>query len=348
MAAFRVRTPDAHHAVEIVAAARKPFADVPDALEALHSPPKLAIRGAFRPSWFPHRVMGVDADDELIDPQEVAERGSFGSPQSFDRMVLENRKLAGVQQAHKDDRITFESVTPWPGEFICSAKGDTSKAIRRSVPGYSSVPSSALRDQSALGKLSIQRIRDDAWPRLRYLERHLLEKMRMPAVRGECVSFGRRSPRSAAAWARCRPTWRRSSRRLGARRDRRRLGLHPRYVCGHWRLLHLGGGANRRGDTQAADYRHLAAALRHSARLLRRRHDLPRSGQTPDHDARRRHPVDGHVSLSQGEGSPWQDPKPAPLLRRAGRPAGHATHPQSLERSASTDTRTGRVRACAA
>ena len=53
-------------------------------------------------------MMGVDEDDELIDAQEVAERGSFGSPQSFDRMVLENLKLAGVQQAHKDDRITFE------------------------------------------------------------------------------------------------------------------------------------------------------------------------------------------------------------------------------------------------
>ncbi|GEM_PF-6561506 len=39
MAAFRVRTPDGRGAAEIVAAARKPFADVPDALEALHTVP---------------------------------------------------------------------------------------------------------------------------------------------------------------------------------------------------------------------------------------------------------------------------------------------------------------------
>jgi adenine-specific DNA-methyltransferase len=37
-------------------------------------------------------------------------------------MVLENLKLAGVQQAHKDDKITFSSLIPWPGRYI-SAEG---------------------------------------------------------------------------------------------------------------------------------------------------------------------------------------------------------------------------------
>ncbi len=35
-------------------------------------------------------------------------------------MILENLKTAGVQQAHKEDKINFSSITPWPGHFICA------------------------------------------------------------------------------------------------------------------------------------------------------------------------------------------------------------------------------------
>ncbi len=35
-------------------------------------------------------------------------------------MILENLKAAGVQQAHKEDRIAFRSLTPWPGEMVCA------------------------------------------------------------------------------------------------------------------------------------------------------------------------------------------------------------------------------------
>src|SRR5688572_3025492 len=35
-------------------------------------------------------------------------------------MILENLRTAGVQQAHKEDRITFTSLTPWPGKYICA------------------------------------------------------------------------------------------------------------------------------------------------------------------------------------------------------------------------------------
>jgi adenine-specific DNA-methyltransferase len=35
-------------------------------------------------------------------------------------MILENLKTAGVQQAHKEDRITFTALTPWPGDFVCA------------------------------------------------------------------------------------------------------------------------------------------------------------------------------------------------------------------------------------
>ena len=35
-------------------------------------------------------------------------------------MILENLRTAGVQQAHKEDKIVFSSLTPWPGTIICA------------------------------------------------------------------------------------------------------------------------------------------------------------------------------------------------------------------------------------
>jgi len=35
-------------------------------------------------------------------------------------MILENLRTAGVQQAHKEDRITFTALTPWPGDLVCA------------------------------------------------------------------------------------------------------------------------------------------------------------------------------------------------------------------------------------
>ena len=35
-------------------------------------------------------------------------------------MILENLKTAGVQQAHKEDRIAFTALAPWPGELVCA------------------------------------------------------------------------------------------------------------------------------------------------------------------------------------------------------------------------------------
>ncbi|MGE3727292.1 MAG: site-specific DNA-methyltransferase, partial [Candidatus Sericytochromatia bacterium] len=68
-------------------------------------------------SLSPHRVLTVGADDELIDPnKEMAQSGE----QDFVRIILENLKTAGVQQAHKADRISFTSLTPWPGDLICA------------------------------------------------------------------------------------------------------------------------------------------------------------------------------------------------------------------------------------
>lgn len=70
-------------------------------------------------SLSPHRMLGVDENDELIDPLKSAPDGERAGT-SFEQMILENLRSAGVQQAHKEDRIRFTSLIGWPGSYICA------------------------------------------------------------------------------------------------------------------------------------------------------------------------------------------------------------------------------------
>ncbi len=87
---------------------------------------KIRVAGPFTvESLSPHRTLAVDWNDELIDVLEAAEgkRKAADRDESvtdFAHMILENLKTAGVQQAHKEDRITFTALTGWPGRFICA------------------------------------------------------------------------------------------------------------------------------------------------------------------------------------------------------------------------------------
>jgi adenine-specific DNA-methyltransferase len=70
-------------------------------------------------SLSPHRVLGVDENDELIDSIAESQDG-YSEERGFVQMILEHLKNAGVQQAHKEDKITFTSLTPWPGDLVCA------------------------------------------------------------------------------------------------------------------------------------------------------------------------------------------------------------------------------------
>jgi adenine-specific DNA-methyltransferase len=80
---------------------------------------RVRVAGPFTvESLSPHRVLGLDESDELID--SVNERKpDFGGKQSFPEMIMENLRRAGVQQAQKLDKIEFTSLVPWPGQLIC-------------------------------------------------------------------------------------------------------------------------------------------------------------------------------------------------------------------------------------
>jgi adenine-specific DNA-methyltransferase len=72
-------------------------------------------------SLSPHRMLAVDEYDGLIDPLATATQSEGpGSVTSFEQMILENLKVAGVQQAHKEGRIRFTSLVGWPGSYICA------------------------------------------------------------------------------------------------------------------------------------------------------------------------------------------------------------------------------------
>ena len=81
---------------------------------------KVRVAGPFTvESLSPHRVLAVDENDELIDPQQSSANQS-GDEDGFVPMILENLTTAGVQQAHKEDKIAFSSVAAWPGHFVCA------------------------------------------------------------------------------------------------------------------------------------------------------------------------------------------------------------------------------------
>jgi adenine-specific DNA-methyltransferase len=74
---------------------------------------KVRVAGPFTvESLSPHRALTVDENDELIEDRS--------SGIDFVQVILENLKSSGVQQAHKQDKIVFSSLTPWPGDLVCA------------------------------------------------------------------------------------------------------------------------------------------------------------------------------------------------------------------------------------
>jgi len=139
---------------------------------------KVRVAGPFTvESLSPHRVVPTD-DDTLWEEVVAAEGEEAGRPiprrrvaphkwqeeeTDFARIVLDHLKASGVHQGDKKHRITFTSVTPWPGRLISAVgwlvsgdgwlvAGDEQKATSHQPPDTrhqtleppsSSAPSSA-------------------------------------------------------------------------------------------------------------------------------------------------------------------------------------------------------------
>lgn len=81
---------------------------------------KVRVAGPFTvESLSPHRML--PADEQEASTGAVMERvAGYAIGRDFPSMILENLRSAGVQQAAKSDRITFTSLTPWPGDRVCA------------------------------------------------------------------------------------------------------------------------------------------------------------------------------------------------------------------------------------
>ena len=99
---------------------------------------KVRVAGPFTvESLSPHRVVGVDDDDELIDQTGREDGGEYGREQDFASMILDNLRTAGVQQARKEGKIDFSTLAPWPGRLVCAegryAEGDSDTEKRAAI-----------------------------------------------------------------------------------------------------------------------------------------------------------------------------------------------------------------------
>ena len=78
---------------------------------------KVRVAGPFTvESLSPHRTMVVNDDDTLIDSHKQGATAEGAT--EFGQMILNTLRAAGVQQAHKQDRIRFETLDGWPGVLL--------------------------------------------------------------------------------------------------------------------------------------------------------------------------------------------------------------------------------------
>ena len=84
---------------------------------------RVRVAGPFTvESLSPHRVV-PSSEEELIELLDAAEGKRSAADadlagQDFAAIVMDYLKSEGVKQQDKGDRISFESLTPWPGNFI--------------------------------------------------------------------------------------------------------------------------------------------------------------------------------------------------------------------------------------
>jgi len=94
---------------------------------------KVRVAGPFTvESLSPHRILAVDADDELFENLSESKL-PYKENRDFGEMILGNLRISGVQQAHKGDRINFTSLVGWPGDYIC-AEGYYTEAGKEDGP----------------------------------------------------------------------------------------------------------------------------------------------------------------------------------------------------------------------
>ena len=83
---------------------------------------RVRVAGPFTvESLSPHRIIGVDEDGRPLDPLAATREGAGGERAGFAAMVLEQLRAAGVQQADRGARLTFDDLRPRVGRYVAAA-----------------------------------------------------------------------------------------------------------------------------------------------------------------------------------------------------------------------------------
>jgi len=107
---------------------------------------KLRVSGPFTvESLSPHRVLSTD--EERPASEAAGRQAQAGG---FERMIIENLKKAGVQNTIKNERLNFDRLEPYAGEWI-QAEGEYTEISKTKTPGVSETPGVSRRVAVAIG-----------------------------------------------------------------------------------------------------------------------------------------------------------------------------------------------------
>ena len=88
---------------------------------------KVRVAGPFTvESLSPHRLIVSGDVEEPSDTAPAADASNghqfegTAPDRDFAEMILKNLRTSGVQQTNKEDKIEFQAITGWPGEYICA------------------------------------------------------------------------------------------------------------------------------------------------------------------------------------------------------------------------------------
>lgn len=100
---------------------------------------RIRVAGPFTvESASPHRMLAVDEKGNVLSAVNDQDQGC-GEVPNFSEMILDNLRVAGIQQTHKEDRIDFVSIAHWPGHYVCGegryieGNGETGVARRAGI-----------------------------------------------------------------------------------------------------------------------------------------------------------------------------------------------------------------------
>ncbi len=100
---------------------------------------KVRVSGPFTvESLSPHKVIAVNDEGEFFSNIDTSNgmrsnQDAGNSGVDFSNVILEHLRTAGIQQAHKEDRIKFISINPFPGRLI-SGEGRYEESNSGNIP----------------------------------------------------------------------------------------------------------------------------------------------------------------------------------------------------------------------